>query len=320
MMAPGGTKSSRPRTAMGHGNDNSDNTYAAIYCRTSSPNQKDNYSIGGQLAQCLDYCKQRGWIVSRIFVDECLDGKSIDHRPKFQLMIKKAKSGEFDVVIGWKLDRLCRSLSDLVNVERTLRTHGVQLCSVTELIDTATSYGRFSFRGLANYAELESEIIGERSRLGLYGLAREGKWPNGLPPIGYDRDNDGRLRIIHVEARTVRWIFRTYLKQKSLDHVAFMLNAKRVPTKRGDEKVWTKRAVRDILTNTIYIGQFNVAGHVEELDELRIVDYKVFNKANRMMHRYSIKHSKRPPMPLQRKQAKVHKIMARYEEFLGSMA
>jgi site-specific DNA recombinase len=235
-------------------------------------------------------------------------------------MMKKATCEEFQVIIGWKLDRLCRSLADLVNVERTLRNHGVQLCTVTEVIDTSSSVGRFNFRNLASVAELEREMIGERSRLGLFALAREGKWPNGQPPLGYYKDNDGRLRIDRVEARTVRAMFRIYLKEKSLDQVAFWLNSKEITTKRGSISSWNARAVRDILTNPIYVGKFAVAGYMEGIPNLRLVESRVFNKASQLMRRYSSENSKRHPMPMQRKQAKLHKVITRYLEFVESFA
>jgi len=291
---------------------------AGIYARTSSPSQ-DNLSIGAQVTECVNYCKERGWTVSHIFVDEFLDAKSIDNRPRFRLMMERAKSGHFNAVVGWKLDRLCRSLADLVNVERTLRTHGVQLCSVTENLDLNSVIGRFNFRSLASVAELEREMIGERARLGLYALARQGKWPNGHPPLGFFKGQDERLHIDRAGARLVRWIFRTYLRAKSLDHVAFLLNSKGVPV--GNVKViWKSRAVRDILKNQIYVGRFVVAGHTENPPHLRIIDDKTFKKVQMCLQRYQVGNAKRHPMPLSRKQAKTRAILERYKQFLATLA
>ena len=147
---------------------------AAIYARISSLNQKFNYSINEQIDCCQKYIEQRGWITKYLFYDECERAKTMD-RTKFQLMVEKAKLGCFDVIVFWKIDRFCRSLADLVNVERTLRECGVSLSSVTEFIDTTTSVGRFNFRSVGSVAELESEIISERARLGLNGLAKAHK-------------------------------------------------------------------------------------------------------------------------------------------------
>ena len=294
--------------------------YAAIYARTSSPNQKDNYSIDEQVNQCQEYCQQRGWSLQRIFVDECQSGKSIDGRPKFQLMMQRAKSQEFSVIVVWKLDRFCRSLVDLVNVEKTLRSNGVELCSVTEFVDTTTSVGRFNYRSLASVAELERELIGERARLGMYALARERRWPNAHPPLGYDRDSRGQLSINDSEASLVQKIFQWYLKEKSMPAVAFLLNSTAAPTKSGAGSSWSVRTVRNILSNTLYIGTYHVAGHQEQVADLRIVSQRIFLIAGRLMKRYRVSEAKRAPMPLDRKQAKLEKILKNYHGFLAEGA
>lgn len=251
-----------------------------------------------------------------MFVDECQSGRNVD-RSKFQLMLQKAKTGKIKAIVFWKLDRFCRSLVDLVNVEKTLQRWEVGLCSVTEFIDTTTPIGRFNFRNLASFAELESEIIGERARLGLYALAREHKWPNPHPPLGYDKGKDGRLIINESEAKLVRTIFKMYSYEKSMPQVAFKLNKRGILTKKS--KKWNARAVRDILTNGLYIGKYKVAGFEDNVGEYKIVDYDLFKKANETMLRYKKGRSKRPPMPKDRRTAKIDKIFSKYLELLREM-
>ncbi|MCD6241718.1 recombinase family protein [Candidatus Bathyarchaeota archaeon] len=283
--------------------------FAAIYARTSSPNQKSNYSIEGQVNQCWSYCQQRGWIVRYVFIDECQSGRTIE-RPKFQLMLEKAKNNEIDVIVFWKLDRFCRSLVDLVNIERMLRSYGVGLCSVTEFIDTTTPVGRFNFRNLASVAELERELIGERARLGLHALAREHKWPNPHPPLGYDKNEDGTLVTNSSEAKLVRKIFSMYIREKSMAQVAFLLNREGIRTKKGGK--WTARAVRDIITNNLYIGDFCVAGVKEHVEKYRILSDETFQKAQEIRRRFEKKGAKRPLVSLDRKTAKIEEVMRRY--------
>ncbi len=294
-------------------------TFASIYARTSSPNQRNNYSIDEQINECRKYCAQRGWPIRYVFVDHCQSGRSVD-RPKFQLMLEKAKSREFAVIVVWKLDRFCRSLVDLVNVEKMLRTSEVELCSVTEFVDTTTSVGRFNYRSLASVAELERELIGERARLGLYALARENRWPNSYPPLGYKKDSDGRLHVVTSEAKLVNKIFHEYFKKKSMPEVAYQLNSNSIGTKRGSKRDWNARAVRGILANKIYIGEYTVAGFTAHIDAVRIVDDQLFNKTQQIMARYNEPGAKRAAMPLHRKIAKVEKICERYQEFLETLA
>jgi len=288
-------------------------TFAAIYARTSSPNQRFNYSIKEQVHQCWNFCRHRGWVVKYVFIDEAQSGGTVE-RPKFQLMLQRAKEGEFNVIVFWKLDRFCRSLVDLVNIERMLRQWNVGLCSVTEFIDTTTPVGRFNFRNLASVAELEREIIGERARLGLHALARQGKWPNPHPPLGYDKDEDGRLVINTTEAELVKKIFQLYLKYKSMSHVAYLLNKERIRTKRGGR--WNARAVKDVLANKLYVGGFDVAGANICIKEYRIIDDKTFNTAQKLRARFTSQKSRRPPMQHDRKLEQIERIISRYYETL----
>jgi len=304
------------KVAVGEKRSNSEiPLFAVIYARTSSPNQKYNYSIKEQVNQCWKYCHERGWIVRYVFVDECQSGRNVD-RSKFQLMLQKAKTGKISAIVFWKLDRFCRSLVDLVNVEKTLQRWEVGLCSVTEFIDTTTPIGRFNFRNLASFAELEREIIGERARLGLYALAREHKWPNPHPPLGYDKAQDGRLVVNKKETELVQRIFKRYLQKKSMAQVAFDFNNEGIRTKRGKE--WNARAVRDILTNEIYLGKYNVAGVNHHVEEYRIIDKGLFNKVSQRRLRYKMGNAKRPPMPETRKTKKIDKVFNEFLKLLNS--
>jgi len=287
--------------------------FAAIYARTSSPNQKSNYSAKEQVNSCWELCAKRGWIVRYIFVDEGESGGTIE-RPKFQQMLEKAREGSFSVIVFWKLDRFCRSLVDLVNIEKMLRTRKIGLCSATEYIDTTTSVGRFNFRNLASVAELERELIGERARLGLYALVREHKWPNPHPPIGYDKSEDGHLIVNASEAKLVNRIFYMYKRLKSMPQVAFELNKKGIRTKKRKE--WNARAVKDVVTNELYIGKFNISGVQDYVPEYQIIEEKLFRSVNKIRLRYQNGGASRPPMPEDRRKSKIEKIFDRYLEFI----
>jgi len=157
-------------------------------------------------------------------------------------LMKKAQDGEFNVIIFWKLDRFCRSLLDVVNVEKKLREWGVNMCSLTENIDTTTSSGRFVFRTIASAAQWEREMISERTAMGLKALAKQHKWPNKSTPLGYKRDSNGYLKIIKNEAKLVQEIFHKYIKMKSMPQLAFLLNKRGIKTKRG--KKWSAAAIQ----------------------------------------------------------------------------
>lgn len=286
---------------------------AAIYARISSPNQKSNYSINEQITQCRNFIKQREWITKYIFFDE-ESGKTIN-RPKFQLMLQKAQLGFFDVIVFWKLDRLCRSLVDLVNIERLLRRYNVALSSVTEFVDTTTSVGRFNFRSIGSVAELERELIGERARLGLHALAKEGKWPNSHPPLGFDKQSNGKLAI-NREANLIMKIFEMYIENPALPQIAFDLNEQETLTKEG--KRWSATGVRNILTNEIYIGKFHVAGIIHHIEEYRIISNDLFQKVQQTLRRYENRGAKRLPMPESRRNAKIDDAFNQFLKYLNA--
>lgn len=95
------------------------------------------------------------------------------HRPALQKLLVSVQPG--DVVIVWKLDRLSRSLTDLLRIMERLDKVGVGFRSLTEAIDTTTPAGRMMMQMLGSVAEFEREIIRERTRAGLAHAKAQGR-------------------------------------------------------------------------------------------------------------------------------------------------
>jgi len=91
-------------------------------------------------------------------------------RPGLTKAVEVLRSG--DTLVVWKLDRLGRSVKQLVDLVSELQTQGVQFKSLTDAIDTGTPSGRFFFHVMASLAEMERELTVERTRAGLE-LARQ---------------------------------------------------------------------------------------------------------------------------------------------------
>ena len=96
-------------------------------------------------------------------------------------MLKDATRRKFDVVMAWSVDRLGRSLQDLVNFLSELHALKVDLFLKTQGIDTTTPSGKAMFGMLSVFADFERSIIQERVRAGLVRARREGK-RLGRPP------------------------------------------------------------------------------------------------------------------------------------------
>jgi len=86
-------------------------------------------------------------------------------RPEFARALEALRDG--DTLVVWKLDRLGRSVTNLVDLVGKLQKLGVQFMSLTDAIDTATPSGRFFFHVMASLAQMERELTVERTRAGL---------------------------------------------------------------------------------------------------------------------------------------------------------
>ncbi|NIP28454.1 MAG: recombinase family protein [Phycisphaerae bacterium] len=125
----------------------------------------------------LDDLKKAG--CKKIF-QEKMTG-STKERPQLHKMIEQIRKG--DVVIIWKLDRLGRSLKDLVQLVNEIQDKGAGLKSLNDHIDTTTPHGKFTFHLFAALAEFERDIIRERTNAGLAAArarGRKGGRPKGL--------------------------------------------------------------------------------------------------------------------------------------------
>jgi len=282
----------------------------AIYARVSTVTQTFGYSLDEQIRQCRERCDIMGWHVQYIFKENGKSGGNLD-RPRFQSLIKGAELGCFDIVVFWKLDRFARSLVDLINIERVLKQFGVSLYSITEQIDTTSPVGRFNFRSLASAGELEKEMIRERTRMGMKALAIQHKWPGRTPPLGYQRGEDGRLIIDTNEVKIVKKIFKLYIKLKSMPDVAFVLNKRNIKTKKGNP--WNTMAVKTILTNQIYIGNFKIKDFEDYVKEYRIIPNKIFQETQILRNRY---RERKNVMPKNRKTQIVDKFINEYKRYL----
>ena len=122
------------------------------YCRVSTDDQNPDLQ--------LTALKRAG--CKRLFTDKATDAHI--KRPELGKCLKTLKAG--DTLIVWKLDRLGRSLHDLIGLLDDLKTRGVAFRSVTESIDTATPTGRAMWQMVGILAELERSLIQERTKAG----------------------------------------------------------------------------------------------------------------------------------------------------------
>ena len=137
---------------------------AALYVRVST----DGQTVDNQRLALEAVCEQRGWQVVQVYADNGISGaKGRKQRPGLDALLKDASRGRFNVVLAWALDRLGRSLLDLLDTLSELETVSVALVLHQQAIDTTTAAGRMFFQVTGAFAEFERAMIRSRVKAGL---------------------------------------------------------------------------------------------------------------------------------------------------------
>ncbi|HSE58733.1 MAG TPA: recombinase family protein [Nitrospiraceae bacterium] len=152
----------------------------AFYARVSTGDQ----TVENQVRELEALAERNGWEVVKVFKDEGISGaKGRDKRPGFDGLLKGVARKEFDLVAAWSVDRLGRSLQDLVGFLEELQSKGVDLVLVRQGLDTGTPAGRALFQVLGVFSEFERAIICERVRAGMARAKAQGT-VLGRPQVG----------------------------------------------------------------------------------------------------------------------------------------
>jgi DNA invertase Pin-like site-specific DNA recombinase len=137
---------------------------AAIYLRVSTGEQ----TVENQHRELEAAAEARGWTVVAVYSDAGVSGaKGRDGRPQLDLMLKDAVRRRFDVVMTWAVDRLGRSLPDLIATMQELHGAKVELFMLQQGLDTTTPSGRAMFGMLGVFSEFERSMIQARVKAGL---------------------------------------------------------------------------------------------------------------------------------------------------------
>ena len=168
----------------------------AIYARVSTANNGQDPMV--QIRELREYCKHRGWTVSKEYVDIGISG-SKEKRPELDRLMADAHRRRFDCVVVWKFDRFARSVSHLLRALENFRALGIEFVSFSEQMDTSTPAGKMVFTVLGAVAELERSLIVERVKAGLRNARAKGK------RLGRPRAIVDVRRIASLRAQGVGW-------------------------------------------------------------------------------------------------------------------
>jgi site-specific DNA recombinase len=194
----------------------SQNINAVGYIRVSTEEQATNgISLGNQASRIKAYAKSQNWQLSRIYREKGESGKSID-RPVLSQLIKDIESGQIDVVLVYKVDRLTRRQKDLWHLlEDIFETHQVGFKSVSEPFDTTTAQGKAFLGMIGVFAQLERDTIAERTRDTLYNKKTNGEWV-GRIPFGFRLNDNGFLEKEPEQQKIITRIKRYHRSGKSI--------------------------------------------------------------------------------------------------------
>jgi DNA invertase Pin-like site-specific DNA recombinase len=177
---------------------------AAIYVRVSTVEQ----DTGLQETELREYCDRRGWSCV-VYQDKAQSGAKND-RPALNQMLSDMRRRRFDVVVVWKLDRLARSLKQLLIIGEECRSLGVDLVSLRQNIDTTLPAGRLTFQILGAVAEFERELLRERVKAGMAQARRTGKHV-GRPALRKFQTTDiDRMRELRSNGTSVRKLAKDF--------------------------------------------------------------------------------------------------------------
>lgn len=171
---------------------------AAIYVRVSTAEQETDM----QETELKEYCENRSWICT-VYRDRGQSGAKNDRLSLNALLVDMRKR-KFDVVVVWALDRLARSLKQLLSIAEECKSVGADLVSLKQNVDTTLPAGRLTFHVLGAVAEFEREMLRERVRAGMAQAKRAGKRVGRPARRQFHSSDIERMKARRAEGTSVR--------------------------------------------------------------------------------------------------------------------
>jgi len=254
---------------------------AAIYIRVSTDDQvKYGYSIAEQREACCSRAKEMGAKEVLIFSDEGVSGVILE-RPGLNELREAARESRFQILVVRDPDRLSRKLAHQLLITEELERHNIKL----EFLDfdwKDNPEGRLFYSIRGAIAEYEREKIRDRMRRGKDQKAKQGGIPINFDVFGYQYNPEtGIVSYREQEKKTVINIFNWFTcEDMGVNGVAKRLNEMGIPTRRGGE-MWHRQVVKQILTNTVYIGVWSYKGMSIQVPA--ILDENLFKRAQKKL-------------------------------------
>ena len=193
---------------------------------------------------------KRSHRLERIFYDKASGGNS--ERTGFSLMKESITTKAVDFLYVWRLDRISRNVSDLLDLYDFCSQYGVTIVSIADPITaTGDSMARFQISVIGSVAQLQRELIAENQRIGLRRKHDLGLHLTARVPFGYRYISTDQIVIQEEEAEIVRRVYELYLGGIGYKRICSIFAAEGVTVRGNPFRVHN---VRSILTNAFYSG------------------------------------------------------------------
>lgn len=217
------------------------------YCRVSSEEQaREGVSLAAQEAKIRAYADLLDLELVGVIVDAGKSAKTMN-RDGLQEIMRLVEAGEVQTVIVYKLDRLSRRVVDTLHLIERIEAAGAAFHSIQEKVDTKSAIGKFFLTITAAFAQMERDLISERTIECLSHKKAVGEHVGGVP---YGHRVEGRKLVISETGAAILTIARTMREQgATLQNIADTLNAQGVATQRSGK--WHPCTVRNLLRRAV---------------------------------------------------------------------
>ena len=227
----------------------------AAYCRVST---KEEEQASSYEAQCEYYTDKimsnKEWTMAGIFADEGITGTSTKKRTEFLRMIRQCKQKKIDLILTKSIQRFARNTLDCINYTRILRQLGIGVLFEKENINSLPADSEFMITMYGAMAQSESESISGNIRRGRQMHAKVGTLKVPCYRLyGYEKNTEGKFRVIPEQAEIVRELYKRYESGASLRNLKEWLEESQIKTVLGTDD-WSISVIKGILTNEKYCG------------------------------------------------------------------
>jgi site-specific DNA recombinase len=254
----------------------------ATYTRISTDEEHQPFSLEAQAERLGSYVRsQDSWQLTRRYTDQ-MSGSTLE-RSGLQQALADARAKRYDMLLVYRVDRLCRSVRALAQLLEELDHAGVSFRSATEPFDTGTAAGRMMVQMLGVFAEFERATLIDRVIAGMERKAARGEWLGGHAPYGYRLNRDtALLEPNEAEAPVARLIFDLYAKKHlGARGVASYLSQHGHRSRPGH--LWSHVGVLGVLRNPVYVGKIAFRDVQYEAPHPPLIEPEVFAQAQRLL-------------------------------------